>query len=116
MHYAKKAWEESKRNAQNNHRPRTIEKVDNWEQIIEDYLRCRCGQKETREKLGMGKSSHLSDATWFKEYLKEHGVIAFKNNIDIIHSHRDEFHVGEQVGFLETDHSLYIWRWDGTEV
>lgn len=116
VHFAKKAWEESSRNAQNSHRPRTIEKIDDWEEIIKDYLRCRCGQKETREKLGMGKASHLSDAAWFKEYLKKNGVIGYRNNIDIIHSRRGEFHIGEQVGYLETVDSFYVYRWDGTEV
>lgn len=65
-------------------RHRSVAIVDGYKYILDDYLRCRIGTTECKDALGMQKGTALADRVWFKEYLTERGIVAYRNNIDII--------------------------------
>lgn len=62
-------------------RPRKIPK--NCDAVLGGYIRCEFGTKECMKRLGLTKGSHVSDCTWYKEYLEKHGIESFRNNVDL---------------------------------
>ena len=67
-------------------RNRSVAKVEGYKYIIDDYLHCKIGTAECKKALGMTEKTAISDRVWFKEYIKEQGITAYKNNIDVIRS------------------------------
>lgn len=56
-----------------------------YESILGRYFKCEIGKAECHKLLGItGKCEKLNDKWWYKEYLKEHGIIEFRNSIDVL--------------------------------
>lgn len=77
-------------------RPRKTPK--GYKDIVGRYIRCEIGTKECVKQLGMKKGTHISDCTWYKEYLQEHGIDSFRNNVDIRLSKKGMIPKGAPVG------------------
>lgn len=90
----------------NSGRSRKIANTSGYKYILDDYLHCKIGTKECKESLGMTKSTALSDRKWFREYVKECGIKAYKNNIDVLRSqdkrlHGNHYTQKQEVGWIE---------------
>lgn len=58
---------------------------ENYEQILDDYLHCRISMSELCKKFGWTETARkLSDRIWFKEYLSNHRITGYRNNLDVI--------------------------------
>lgn len=70
---------------------------DGYEEILEKYLYGFIGKKECENLLGINGSAKLTDKAFFKEYLKEHGIVEYKNRVDMINckTQRNKDHTGE---------------------
>lgn len=56
---------------------------DNYEQILEDFFTCKVGKLETAKRLGWENNLKFTDSEWFKEFKDKHGIVKYRNNIDI---------------------------------
>lgn len=63
-------------------RPRKL--PDDWEHIIERYIRCEIGTSECKALLGVSENTKLRDAVWLKEFVRKHGIKDYKNGVDIL--------------------------------
>ena len=95
-------------------RPKTVDKIDGWQQIVWDYLNCRIGKREAAEMLGMGNASKLSDAVWFKRYLRDNNITEYRNNLDMARcSHSTGLYPGRIVGYFVKDGKRIDCTWEG---
>lgn len=72
--------------------------VENYEQILDAYLRGEIGRKECNKLLKLSKSSKLNDKWYFKEYIEKRNIKSFKNKVDTINSNSNksiEYHKGD---------------------
>lgn len=67
-------------------RKRATAKVGGYKYILDDYIECRIGTQECKRALGISDATGISDRKWFREYLKEKGIKAHRNNVDILRS------------------------------
>lgn len=76
---------------------------ENYEEILEKYLYGFIGRKECEMLLGINGASKIYDRAFFKEYLKEHGIVEYKNRVDMINckklKHKD--HTGEIIAQIK---------------
>ena len=54
------------------------------EPILDDYFSCKIGAKECWEKLGYKGAPKLTGKKAYKEYVKRHKILYFKNKIDLL--------------------------------
>lgn len=102
VHKSKEAWREAQRHGKYD-RGRKRKVPDGYEQVLDDYLHCRIAMSEVREKFGWTMPTQkLNDRVWFKEYLEQHGVVKYRNNIDCLLVN-GELEPGRPCGYLETD-------------
>lgn len=97
-------------------RPRKTKDIPNWESVIEDYLTCRIGTKECKELLKISKGSHISDRSYFKEYLRKKRIKAYRNNLDLIAQHWERLgkdgQEGKITGWIEyQDGTIERFEW-----
>ncbi len=62
--------------------------VENYEQILFDYLHGKIGRKECDKQLKLSKSSKLNDMWYFKEYLERNSIASYKNRVDMLQTKR----------------------------
>ncbi len=82
-HGARKAWQEIARARQRSGRPKKVSYEDALP-ILERYFHCEIGSKEAWDAMGFTGSVKLSGTIPFKQYVEEHNITAYRNNIDII--------------------------------
>lgn len=93
-----------------NGRPKMIDGIENYKEILDDYIECRIGHAECRRRLGVSSASHIKDAAWFKGYLKERGISSCRNRVDYW---RGRLKGGEKVGYIEYENGErqeFYWR------
>ena len=69
--------------SQNMGRPRLADDKKARETLA-DWITCKIGTKECIKRLGYKENTHLADLAITKEYKKENGIGAHRNNIDLI--------------------------------
>ena len=62
-------------------RPRKI--PDNYEEILDRYVRCEFGTKECVKQLRLSGGSHISDNPWYREYTQKRGIKSFRSRVDL---------------------------------
>lgn len=70
---------------------------DNYEEPIERYLNGDIGRKECEKLLGLNNTTKLTDKMYFRDYLKDRGIVSYKNRVDMINCKRSKHcdHTGE---------------------
>ncbi len=56
--------------------------------VLAAYFANEIGTKETKEKLNLSPKTHLSESSVYKRYKREHNIVKFYNNVDLINSKR----------------------------
>ena len=67
---------------------------------VGDYINCKIGMKECKSKIGLSKGMKLSDLRIYKQYLIDHNIKEFRNNIDILLVKRGKIVEGKCVGYI----------------
>ena len=80
-------------------RPLTVD-VAEYEKAILDYIYCKIGGRECKDRMGIGKSTHIADSRHYKKMLKEKGIKSVKNNIDLIRNKRGDINKGDKTGYI----------------
>lgn len=68
---------------------------------IEKYIHGQIGTSECKAMMNLSPKSKISDMSYYKRYLKEHGIKHVRNNIDIIRKKRGYVENGDVVGCIE---------------
>lgn len=68
--------------------------------IFDDYFVGNIGVKELKELMGFSKTYKVGDSPQFKRYVKEKGIVRYRNNIDTILCRHDKLYPGVHVGFV----------------
>ena len=55
-----------------------------YESVLDSYFSCKIGLKRCRETLSLGSKTHLSDKSWYKDYIIKHGISKHRNNVDTL--------------------------------
>lgn len=55
-----------------------------YETILDWYFHSRIGAKECKALLGMAQGTKMTDKDWFRDYMVKHGIVAYRNNVDLI--------------------------------
>ena len=71
--------------------------------IFDDYFAGNIGVKELKELMGFSKTYKVGDSPQFKRYVKEKGIVRYRNNIDTILCRHDKLYPGVHVGFVLYD-------------
>lgn len=58
--------------------------VQEREALLWKYINCEIDQPKLREELQLSESSHLTDMTYWRNFLKAHDIKKVKNNLAII--------------------------------
>lgn len=71
--------------------------------IMDDYFHCRIGTEECKKSMGLAKGTHITDRKNVQEYMKENGIKAFRNNIDILRAKKERVGRADKqtVGWIE---------------
>ena len=80
-------------------RPHKVSK-DVLNTALDDYLKCRIGAKECKERMKLSPKCKIRDMSFFKRLLKERGIKDYKNNIDIILNKRGLVRNGDKTGYI----------------
>lgn len=100
VHGARKSWQELGKRSENFGRPRAITYED-AEPILDAYIRCEIGTKETWERLGFTGSPRLAGKVVYKECVEKHSITGHRNNIDTIKKKNDgEIPEGCELGYV----------------
>lgn len=100
------------RNYSHHGRNRTVKKIPGYKHILTQYVECKIGSKLCRHILGMGGASKIQDAVWFKEFLKEKGIVEQKNYVDVVEKN-GTLEAGRMVGyakFADGSEKQYFWE------
>lgn len=92
---------------------RKIETPDGYEEIFEDYVRCRIPKSVAAERLG--KSIHFVELKVFENYLTENDIVKRKNNMDIILSQHGYIDDDVHLGFVEYSNGTVEHFYSGRE-
>ena len=68
---------------------------------ITSYINGEIGTKECKAMMGLSPKSKIADMTYYKKFLKDHGIKKVKNNIDILEKKRGDIEYWEVIGFVE---------------
>lgn len=71
----------------------------NYEAILEDYTRCRISKSEAARRLG--KTVRFNGERFYTGYLRDHGILRHKNNLDIWFSKHDKAIDGSVIDYIE---------------
>lgn len=73
-----------------------------YKEILDRYFCCEIGKTECQGILGY-KGAKLNDAWWYKEYMKEKGIVHFRNNIDLLmcQKNRQKIRPHQELGYVE---------------
>lgn len=75
--------------------------MDEMISAIEDLIHGRIGRAECKRRMGMSENTKVADMTFYKRYLKEHGIKCIKNDIDMIIAYHGKVDQGKSVGYIE---------------
>lgn len=80
---------------------RKVDYKPEYDDIFEDYVRCRISRSEASARLNKG--IHFKENKAFKEFMQRNNILRLKNRLDIILSkHENEpLKVGTEVGSIE---------------
>ena len=99
-HGSRKSWISRSARSERTGRPRKISYED-AEPTLDKYFRCEIGSKEAWDTMGFTGDVKLSGTLVFKQYVKEHHITAYRNNIDIIRKKNDGvIPFGHKLGYI----------------
>lgn len=78
---------------------RNIDYKPEYDDIFDDYIKCRISRTEASERLNKG--IHFKENKAFKQFMEKNGIESFRNNIDVILSKHDSLQVGQIVGYIQ---------------
>ncbi len=89
---------------------------DNYKELLNDYVYCRIGKKELAARWGVTVTSRkdptkkipvdmvrLTGKSWYRDYLRELGIMKVENHVDYLHDLRNPrtyIREGEYVGTI----------------
>lgn len=90
--------------AKNTGRPKAIP-TEGYKDILLRYVQGEIGRKECENLLGLPKGSKVYDKWYYKEFLKDQKILAFKNVVDMIKCKKNNS--GRKVGTRVTSTVTY---------
>lgn len=68
-------------------RPRKV-LPENYEYILDSYIKGRIGTKECKKLLGLADTTKLTDCSFYRKYLIMHGIYHHRSNVDMWNSNK----------------------------
>ena len=89
---------------------RNVDYKPEYDDIFDDYVRCRISRTEASERLNKG--IHFKENKAFQEFLQKNGIVAVKNKLDLLMSKHNGIEIGQKVGYIEyADGEVEELRW-----
>lgn len=60
----------------------------NYTDILDKYMNGDIGKKECEKQLGINGKNKLNDRMFFKEYLRDKGIVSYKNRVDMLNTEK----------------------------